>query len=80
MLIPLFVFLVFNFIGLAVQVQGLLSKCVAVLGVCFLLRFVFRLQSKGLTQLLEWWSGLPLIIFRLVALSSIAAGVALLYR
>lgn len=75
----LIAFVAINLIKLALAVEGLIYKIISLGAVLFLIKAAFSLQSKASERFFEWWSNLPLLVFRLIALSSLGTGIALIW-
>lgn len=77
----LFIFIVvfFQLLGIVWRLEGDLPKVLGVIGIIFLLRAGWKVQSRARGRLAEWLGGLPLGPFQVFGWFLIAIGVSLVY-
>jgi hypothetical protein len=78
-LIGFIVFLVLNLLGVAFRFESLVLKGLSIVGIAFLAKMAWGIQSKASNKFLSWWSELPVVVFRAIALGCLVSGVFLVY-
>ena len=71
--------LTINLIGLIFQFEALAVKILGLVGIALIIRAIWGVQSQARGKFLEWFSGIPLIIFRGVGIAGILMGISLIY-
>ena len=75
----LFLFVFLQLLGIALHFKDLLPKLAGIIGIIFLIKIAWDIQSKARGRLNEWFTGLPLFPFQAFGWCLIAMGVALVY-
>ena len=79
MLFALFLFIFLQLLGIVLRFEGVLPKVAGIVGIIFLLKTAWDIQSKARGRLAVWFAGLPLLPFQVFGWFLIAMGMSLVY-